>query len=95
MVAPLGIIGIEITGEIGEWIPQLRDAYGIIVAARSNVGGSEVPLVAGDVIRTLNGERVTTLEGLRAALKALPAGSAVVLQIQRDQRLQFLAFSLD
>lgn len=95
LVAPLGIIGIEITGEIGEWIPQLRDAYGIIVAARSNVGGSEVPLAVGDVIRTLNGERVTSLEGLRTALKALPAGSAVVLQIQRDQRLQFLAFSLD
>src|SRR5215469_3697342 len=72
LVSPLGIIGIAITGEIGEWIPQLRDSYGIIVAARSNAGGSEVPLVAGRVIRTLNGERMTTLDGLRAALKALP-----------------------
>ena len=95
LVVPLGIIGIEITGEIGEWIPQLRDPYGIIVAARSNTGSNDVPLNAGDIIRTLNGERMTTLDGLRAALKALPAGAPVVLQVQRDQRLTFLAFTLD
>lgn len=95
LVVPLGIIGIEITGEIGEWIPQLRDPFGIIVAARSNTGGNDVPLNAGDIIRTLNGERITTLDGLRAALKALPAGAPVVLQVQRDQRLTFLAFTLD
>ena len=95
LVIPLGIIGIEITGEIGEWLPELRDPFGIIVAARSNTGSSEVPLLAGDVIRTFNGERVTTLDGLRTALKALPSGAPVVLQIQRDQRLQFLAFTLD
>lgn len=95
LVIPLGILGIAITGEIGEWIPQLRDPFGIIVAARSNTGGSEVPLIAGDIIRTFNGERVTTLDDLRAVLKALPPGAPVVLQIQRDQRLQFLAFTLD
>jgi serine protease Do len=95
LVIPLGIIGIEIKGEIAEWIPQLRDPFGIIVAARSNLGGTDVPLAAGDVIRTLNGERVTTLDGLRDALKALPSGAPVVLQIQREQRLQFLAFTLD
>jgi len=95
LVVPLGIIGIEIKGEIAQWIPQLRDPFGIIVAARSNAGGNEVPLISGDVIRTLNGERVTTLDGLRAALKALPAGAPVVLQIQRDQRLIFLSFTLE
>ena len=95
LVVPLGIIGIEIKGEIAQWIPQLRDPFGIIVAARSNAGGNEVPLISGDVIRTLNGERVTTLDGLRAALKALPAGAPVVVQIQRDQRLIFLSFTLE
>jgi len=95
LVAPLGIIGIEIKGEIAQWIPQLRDPFGIIVAARSNTGGNEVSLSAGDVIRTLNGERMTSLDVLRAALKALPPGAPVVLQIQRDQRLMFLTFTLE
>ncbi len=38
---------------------------------------------------------MTTLERLRGALKSLQPGAPVVLQIQRDQRLQFLAFTLD
>ena len=95
LVPQLGIIGVEINREIAELAIQLRDPFGIIVAARSNTGGSEVPLAAGDVIRTLNGERMTTLEGLRTALKAVPPGAPVVLQIQREQRLLFLAFTLD
>lgn len=95
LVAPLGIIGIEIDKKIADLLPNLRDPFGIIVAARSNTGGAEVPLVTGDVIRTLNGQKMTTLDDLRAALKALPAGAPVVLQIQRDQGLQYVAFMLD
>ena len=94
LVIPLGILGVEVDKEIADMLP-VRDPFGIIVAARSNTGGSEVPLAVGDVIRTLNGERMATVEQLRAALKALPSGSPVVLQIQRDQQLQFIAFTLD
>jgi len=95
LVPALGIVGIEIDKRIAAMTSELRDPFGIIVAARANVGGSEIPLVAGDVIRTLNGNRITTIEGLRAALRAVSSGSPVVLQIQRDQRLQFLAFTLE
>jgi serine protease Do len=95
LVSPLGIIGIEIDQKIAQMLPDLRDPFGIIVAARSNLGGNEVPLAAGDIIRTLNGERMTTLAGLRTALKTLPPVAPVVLQIQRDQQLQFLSFTLD
>jgi S1-C subfamily serine protease len=73
----------------------LRDPFGIIVVARSADVGAEIPLSAGDVIRTLNGQPMTTLERLRAALKALQPGAPVVLQIQRDQRLMFIAFTLE
>jgi S1-C subfamily serine protease len=76
-------------------ISGLRDSFGIIVAARAAGAAAEIPLVAGDVIRTLNGEPMTTLERLRAALKALPPGSAVALQIQRDERLLYISFTLD
>jgi S1-C subfamily serine protease len=55
----------------------------------------EVPLIAGDVIRTLNGQPMTSLDRLRSALKALAPGAPVALQIQRDQKLLFLAFTLD
>ena len=38
---------------------------------------------------------MTTLDRLRTALKSLPAGSAVALQIQRDDRLMYIAFMTD
>jgi S1-C subfamily serine protease len=95
LVPTLGILAIEINERIAAMVPELRDPFGIIVAARAAGATAEVPLTAGDVIRTLNGEPMTTLERLRNALKALPPGAAVVLQIQRDQKLMYVAFTLD
>jgi S1-C subfamily serine protease len=66
-----------------------------MVAARSAGASVEVPLNAGDVIRTLNGQPMTTLDRLRGALKALPPGAPVAMQIQRDQKLLFISFTLD
>jgi serine protease Do len=94
LVRPLGIIGVEIDQKIAAMAQDLRDPFGIVVVARSSEG-ADIPLTTGDVIRTLNGQPMTTLERLRAALQSLPPGAPVVLQIQRDQRLLFVAFTLD
>src|SRR6267378_3949658 len=94
LVRPLGIIGVEIDQKIAAMTADLRDPFGIIVVARSSEG-ADIPLTTGDVIRTLNGRPMTTLERLRAALQSLSPGAPVVLQIQRDQRLLFVAFTLD
>ena len=95
LVATLGILVVEIDKRIAAMLPELRDPFGIIVAARAAGATAEVPLTTGDVIRTLNGEPMTTLDRLRNALKNLPPGAAVVLQIQRDQKLMYVAFTLD
>ncbi len=95
LVRPLGILGIEIDKKVAEMAPDLRDPFGIIVAARSSEAGAEIPLAAGDVIRTLNGEPMTTLDRLRTALGNLKPGAPVVLQIQRDERLMFISFTLE
>ena len=95
LVRPLGILGIEIDKKVASMAPDLRDPYGIIVAARSNEASADIPLQTADVIRTLNGQPMTTLDRLREALKALKPGSPVVLQIQRDDRLLYVAFTLE
>ena len=94
LVRPLGIIGVEIDEKIAAMAQDLRDPFGIIVVARSSEG-ADIPLTTGDVIRTLNGQPMTTLERLRTALQSLPSGAPVVLQIQREQRLLYVAFTLD
>jgi S1-C subfamily serine protease len=86
---------VEIDKKIADAVSDLRDPFRIIVAARAAGASSEVPLTTGDVIRTLNGEPMTTLDRLRKTLKALPSGAAVVLQVQRDQKLMYVAFTLD
>jgi len=95
LVRPLGIIGVEIDQKIAAMTSDLRDPFGILVVARSNDATGDIPLAAADVIRTLNGQPMATLERLRAALKSLQPGAPVVLQIQREERLLFLAFTLD
>ena len=95
LVSTLGILAVEIDQRIAAMVPDLRDPFGILVAARSTGATVEVPLLAGDVIRTLNRQPMTTLDRLRSALKALPPGAPVALQIQRDQKLLFIAFTLN
>jgi serine protease Do len=95
LVRPLGILGIEIDKKVAAMAPDLRDPYGIIVAARSSDASGEIPLQTGDVIRTLNGDPMTTLDKLRDALRALKPGSPVAIQIQRDEKLMYVSFTLE
>jgi serine protease Do len=93
LVPQLGILAVEIDKNIAAMIDDLRDPYGIIVAARAAGTAAEVPLTTGDVIRSLNGQPMTTLDRLRAALKGSPSGAPIVLQIQREGKLQFVTFT--
>jgi serine protease Do len=93
LVPELGIIGVEIDPRIAANATGLRDPFGVIVVARAAGSTSDVPLQPRDVIRGVNTSGVTTLQGLREAVRALPAGAAVTLQIQRGGRLMFVAFT--
>ncbi len=94
-VAQLGILGIEITPKIADMISDLRIPSGVIVAAKAAGAMVDVGLAPGDVIHSLNGTVITSLDALRAGLGRLKPGDAVVLQVERDGRLAFVAFDLD
>lgn len=93
LVPALGILGVEIDTTIIALAKGLRDPYGVIVVARAAGANTEVALAAGDIIRTLNGQRVTTLDQLRRILQALSPGAPIALQIQREGQLMYLAFT--
>lgn len=96
MVARLGILGLELDSKILAMIPSLRKPAGVLVAAR--VAGFSPPeegLLQGDLISSMNGEAITGLAGLRAALDRLKQDDAVVFQVQRLGRLMFIAFNLE
>jgi serine protease Do len=95
-VTPLGILGVQVDSRISKMVPDLRMDSGVIVAARTAFAGTvDSGLQTGDVIHALNGAPIITLEALRTALQPLKTGDPVVLQIERDGKLQYLAFEME
>jgi serine protease Do len=95
LVAELGILGVEIDKRIAASASGLRDPYGVIVVARAAGGSSDVPLQSKDIIRRVNNQQITTLDGLRQAMQALAPGTPVTLQIQREGRLMYVPFTFE
>jgi serine protease Do len=94
LVRPLSILGIELTLDLAQTLPDLRIPTGVIVAARTlGARTAEIPLQTGDVIHALNGTTITTLDGLREALANQKPGTAIVLQIERYGQLLFVSFT--
>jgi serine protease Do len=95
LVAPLGILGVEIDPALAARATGLRDYYGIVVVARVTGAIGDVPLLPRDIIRSLNNERTATLAGLRQLLQALKPGAPVTLQVQREGRLMYVSFTVE
>ena len=95
LVPELGILGIEIDPREVTAASGLRDPYGIVVAARAAGARSEVPLQPRDVIRSLNNTKMYALNQLRTAVSELKPGAPVTLQVQREGRLMYVAFTFE
>ena len=96
VVTQLGILGVSIDADVGMAIGSLRIPSGVMVAAHAeDRHAAAVSLSAGDVIHSVNGASVSSLEELRTALDALKSHAPVVLQIERDGQLSFVAFELE
>jgi serine protease Do len=95
LVTELGILGVEIDRRIAASAKQLRDPYGIIVVARASGTTSDIPLLPGDVIRSVNNRQTATLESAREIARTFKPGTPVTLQIQREGRLMYLTFTVD
>ncbi len=96
VVPRLGILGVEVGEKLRGIVPPLRIGHGVVVAALTVEGGvSGIGLQPGDVLHALNGKPVETLDGLRQSVLAVSPGGAVVLQVERQGRLSYLAFELE
>jgi len=96
LVPRLGILGVDVSEKLRGILPPLRIGYGVVVAARTVEGGaSGIALQPGDVIHAMNRSPVESVEGLRQAVLAVKAGEPVVLQIERQGRLNYLAFEME
>ena len=96
LVSKLGILVIAIDKKLAAMLPNLRNAYGLVVAAGSTSDlASGAQLQPGDIIYSLNGVPMTSVEAFRKGLDGFKAGSPIVLQIERSGRLMYIPIELE
>ena len=75
---------------------SLRSDSGVLVAGL--LGGepaTAADLAVGDVIRAVNGQPIEDAQQLRQTLAGLKPGDAVVLEVERQSVLQYVAFEME
>ena len=96
LIAPLGIFVIDLKhSSVGATL-NLRSDHGVLVAGL--LGGEPAiaaDLGAGDVIRAVNGQPLEDSQQLRQILAGLKPGDAVVLEVERQSVLQYVAFEME
>lgn len=96
LIEKLGILCLEIDERIRLMLPSARLPGGIVVASRAAdspaTGGGFFP---GDIIYAVNNEPVPTLDALRRKLDGFSLGDAVVVQVERRGRLQFITSEIE
>ena len=96
VVPELGIVGLDITKQVLQLMPELRRPAGVVVAARkSNVPYTGPALQTGDVIYSVNRQVVSGVAQLRQILDAMKSGQSVVLLIERSDHLIYVPLQLD
>jgi serine protease Do len=95
MVKQLGIVAVSLNEKTRLAAPRLRSDVGVLVAGRVAHSDLQTGLAAGDLIRSVNGTEVQSVETLRSLLQKYKSGEPVVLQIERHGRLRFLSFESD
>ncbi len=96
LVSELGILGIEVNAEVARMLPGLRKRSGVVVAARAvDAPYWEGGLLPGDVVHAINGTPIRSMADLRTAVSGFKAYDPVVIQIERQGKLRFVAFEME
>lgn len=96
LIPRLGILVIAIDKKLAEMLPDLRNSYGLVVAAGSASDlESGAQLQPGDVIYSLNDTPMSSIEAFKKKLDEFKSGSSIVLQVERSGRLTYVPIELE
>ena len=95
-IARLGIFATDLERNFQFVVGNSRSATGVVVVARTlGPNAQKAKLQPGDIIRSLNATPMDSVEQLRTTVRGLHSGDPVVLQIERDEKLQYIDFEMD
>lgn len=95
VIGRLGVLAADIGVRTRTASSRRPPSVMVVGHTREEADGADTGLIAGDIIRTINGAPVTSVEQLRAFLATLPPRSIVVLHVDRNGQMTFLGFELD
>lgn len=96
LVPQLAILAVSLDERVRSMISDLRIPSGVVVLGRAaDLFGPSIGLTTGDVIHAVNNRPVDSVDNLRSALSQLKSGDSVALQVERQGKLQFVAFEID
>ncbi len=96
LVRQLGILAVTVDEKVTAILPDLRRLSGVAVAAvPAEYAGLNPGLVTGDVIYSLNNQRIASLDELREALKDKKSGDPIALLVERHGQLIYVTAALE
>ncbi|HEY6184242.1 MAG TPA: trypsin-like peptidase domain-containing protein [Terriglobales bacterium] len=96
LIGPMGIFVLELNKVRSAAASGQRSSFGAIVAGKADYRPTlETDLAIGDVIRSINGVHLSGGNDLRSQLEHFKPGDAIVLEIERQGRYQFVAFDME
>jgi len=95
-IPQLGILALTLDEQLVAMLPPLRNRFGVVIAGKEAYGAyeGEGPL-PGDVIYSVNGTQVDSIDSLRAVLESLKTADAIALQVERLGSLHYLVLETD
>jgi serine protease Do len=96
LIQPLGIFVLDLKRPVLDMLATPRSSAGVVVAGKVDYTPPiDADLAAGDVICSLNGIQLTGASHLRSELERFKTGDAVVLEVERQGRFQFVSFEIE
>jgi serine protease Do len=96
LVRKLNIFVTDLDGEIRPLLHGTRSDVGVVVVAQiSGPNAADTGLETGDIICAVDRTALQTTSQFQALVRNLKSGDAVVLQVERKGKLQYLAFEME
>ena len=95
-IAELSMFVSDLDDKVKPLLQGDRDDQGVVVIAQAAAQNAvDTGVETGDIIRAINRTPLQSVSQLQATVRQLKSGDAVVLQVERGGKLQYLAFEMD